>query len=172
MFSYNDLMVIASKCEMFHLSNVVIINKDEVLPEKAIDSFKTAISLEAVLKALPNVKTFRYWLPKNSLNIITTKTDKELLKIPHFLNLDKFEIIQIPDIFDIKSFYGYIKENKKTKIDLHFSDQTSNEYKTQLQTIVDEILETEKRDYKVPRIVFSPMAYSSFNKMDDLYRQN
>uniref|UniRef100_A0A914PBP8 Uncharacterized protein n=1 Tax=Panagrolaimus davidi TaxID=227884 RepID=A0A914PBP8_9BILA len=143
-------------------------NNDETIPETE----EAAVSLEVLLKVLPNVKTFEYILPNNSLNIITTKTVEELLKIPRFLSLDKFEIREIPEIFDIKSFYGYIKKNKKTKIELYFSNQISDEYKIRLQTIVDEILATEIRDFKVPRIYFSGITISSNYKMRDLYLQN
>uniref|UniRef100_A0A914QF70 Uncharacterized protein n=1 Tax=Panagrolaimus davidi TaxID=227884 RepID=A0A914QF70_9BILA len=143
-FSFNNLMVIASKCEMLYLSSVIKLNNDKIVPET--NYFKTAVSLDALFKALPNVKTFTYFLPYNSLNIITTKTAEELLKIPHFLSLDKFEIREIPEIFDIESFYSHIKENMKTKIYLVFSDQISDKYKPRLQTIVDKILETENRD--------------------------
>uniref|UniRef100_A0A914PR77 Uncharacterized protein n=1 Tax=Panagrolaimus davidi TaxID=227884 RepID=A0A914PR77_9BILA len=174
MFSLNNLMVIASKCEILHLSSVVILNNDTVVPETEEDEFyfETAISLEALFRALPNVKTFIYNLPYNSLNIITTKTAEVLLKIPHFLSLDKFEIKNIPEIFDITNFYGHIKENKKIIIHLHFSHQISDEYETRLQTIVDEILETENRNYKVPWIYFSGITSSSYEKMRVLYRQN
>uniref|UniRef100_A0A914P1Z7 Uncharacterized protein n=1 Tax=Panagrolaimus davidi TaxID=227884 RepID=A0A914P1Z7_9BILA len=173
MFSFNNFMVIASKCKMLNLTGVVILNNDEIIPETEDHLyFETAVSLEALLKALPNVKTFIYILPYNSLNIITTKTAEELCKILHFLSLDKFVIGKIPEIFDIKSFNGHIKKNNKTKIDLYFSDQISGEYETQLQTIVDEILETESRDYKVPRINFSRITLSSRVKMHALYYQN
>uniref|UniRef100_A0A914NXM4 Uncharacterized protein n=1 Tax=Panagrolaimus davidi TaxID=227884 RepID=A0A914NXM4_9BILA len=104
MFSFNDLMVIASKCEMLHLLSVVIMNNDEVVPETE----GAAVSLEALFKALPNVKTFTYKLPYDLPHnyIITTKTAQELLKIKHFLSFDKFELNEIPEIFDITSFYG------------------------------------------------------------------
>uniref|UniRef100_A0A914PTK3 Uncharacterized protein n=1 Tax=Panagrolaimus davidi TaxID=227884 RepID=A0A914PTK3_9BILA len=84
-------------------------NNDEIVPETEKDYFETAVSLEVVFKALPNVKNFTYILPKNSINIITTKTVEELLKIPHFLSLDKFEMSEIPGCFDIETFYGHIK---------------------------------------------------------------
>uniref|UniRef100_A0A914QLU4 Uncharacterized protein n=1 Tax=Panagrolaimus davidi TaxID=227884 RepID=A0A914QLU4_9BILA len=172
MCSFNDLMVIASKCEILFLSNVVVMNNNEKVPETEGDGFETAISLEALFIALPNVKTFQYLLPDNYLNITTSKTAEELLKIPHFLSLEKFGISQIPEIFDNYSFFGHIKENKKTKIELDFSYQISDEYKTRLQTIVDEILETKNRDYKVPRINFSGITNSSNVKIRALYRQN
>uniref|UniRef100_A0A914PQR3 Uncharacterized protein n=1 Tax=Panagrolaimus davidi TaxID=227884 RepID=A0A914PQR3_9BILA len=165
MFSFNDLMIIASKCEMLYLWCVAFY---ETVPKTE----ETAVSLEAIFKALPNVKAFTYFLPDNSINIITTKTAEELLKIPHFLSLDEFTIKEINEIFDIESFYGHIKKNKNTKINLYFSDQISEEYKTQLQTIVDQILETENRDYKVPWISFSGITNSSFGKMLALYREN
>uniref|UniRef100_A0A914PVB6 Uncharacterized protein n=1 Tax=Panagrolaimus davidi TaxID=227884 RepID=A0A914PVB6_9BILA len=173
MFSINNLMVIASKCEMLYLQRVVIMNNDVIVPETEEDQFyfETAVSLETLFKALPSVTDFKYYLPFNSVNIITSKTADELLKIPHFLSLDKFEISQIPEIFDIQSFYGHIKKNKKTKIELHFSDQISDEYKTRLQTIVDEILEAENRDYKVPWISFFGDTRFSREKMISLYYQ-
>uniref|UniRef100_A0A914PPN0 Uncharacterized protein n=1 Tax=Panagrolaimus davidi TaxID=227884 RepID=A0A914PPN0_9BILA len=133
--------------------------------------FETAVSFEALFKALPNVKTFTYYPPNNSLNIFSTKTAEKLLKIPHFLSLDKFGINEIPEFFDIKSFYGHIKENKKTNIELDFSGQISDKYKTRLQTIVDEILATENRDFKVPWIGFSRITSISRDKMLALYRQ-
>uniref|UniRef100_A0AC35GE41 Uncharacterized protein n=1 Tax=Panagrolaimus sp. PS1159 TaxID=55785 RepID=A0AC35GE41_9BILA len=169
MFSFNDLMVIASKCEILHLSSVVVTNNDEVIPKTEDDYFKTPVSLEALVKALPNVKTFIYILPENSSNIFTTKTAEELLKIPQFLSLDEFQTSEIPEIFDIKSFYGHITENKKTKYNLHFSDQISDAYKTRLQTIVYEIIETENRNYKVPNIVFSGMTVDFRDKIFNLY---
>uniref|UniRef100_A0A914QML3 Uncharacterized protein n=1 Tax=Panagrolaimus davidi TaxID=227884 RepID=A0A914QML3_9BILA len=58
MFSFNDLMIIASKSEMLDLSNVVVINNDEIVPKKDQFYFEAAVSLEALLKALPNVKNF------------------------------------------------------------------------------------------------------------------
>jgi hypothetical protein len=174
MFSFNDLMVIASKCEILVLSDVVVMNNDEIVPETEKDQFyfENAVSLEVLLKALPNVKSFKYILPNNSLNIITTKTAEELLKIPHFLSLDEFEIEETPEIFDIESFYGHIKKNKKTKIYLDFSRQISEAYKTRLQRIVDEIIETENRDYKLPWIDFPGITSSSCDKMCALHRQN
>uniref|UniRef100_A0A914QSR2 Uncharacterized protein n=1 Tax=Panagrolaimus davidi TaxID=227884 RepID=A0A914QSR2_9BILA len=149
-------------------------NNDEKVPETEENQFyfETAVSLEDIFNALPNVKTFRYFLPYNCVNIITSKTADELLKIPHFLSLDKFEISQIPEIFDIETFYGHIKENKKTKIHLDFSCQIYGEYEIRLQTVVDEILETKIRDYKVPRIDFPGITRSSREKMHALHFQN
>uniref|UniRef100_A0A914QZL9 Uncharacterized protein n=1 Tax=Panagrolaimus davidi TaxID=227884 RepID=A0A914QZL9_9BILA len=172
MFSLNDLMVIASKSETLNLSYVVIMNNDKVVPEIEEDYFEYAVSLETLLKALPNVKNFTYELPRNSLNIITTKTAEELLEIPYFLSLDKFDITGIPDIFDINTFYGHIKKNKKTNIQLEYFFHISDEYETRLQTIVDEILETENRDYKVPIISFPGITNSSYDKMRALFYQN
>uniref|UniRef100_A0A914R0X0 Uncharacterized protein n=1 Tax=Panagrolaimus davidi TaxID=227884 RepID=A0A914R0X0_9BILA len=147
-------------------------NNDEVIPETEDDYFQTTVSLEALVKALRNVKKFTYHVPYNSVNIITTKTAEELPKIPHFLSLDQFGISEIPETFDIQCFYGHIKENKKTQIFLGFSHKISDEYKTRLQKIVDEILKTENRDYKVPRIYFPGITRSSYDKMETLHYQN
>uniref|UniRef100_A0A914NZZ0 Uncharacterized protein n=1 Tax=Panagrolaimus davidi TaxID=227884 RepID=A0A914NZZ0_9BILA len=109
-------------------------------------------SLEKIFEALPKVKKFYFTVPFD--DFVTTNTVKELLKIPHFSNLDYFQMIFIPESFDIETFYDYIKENKKTKIYLLFSPDISEAYKTRLQTIVSKILGTQSRDFKVPYISF------------------
>uniref|UniRef100_A0A914QYP7 Uncharacterized protein n=1 Tax=Panagrolaimus davidi TaxID=227884 RepID=A0A914QYP7_9BILA len=60
MFSFNDLMVTVSKCEILCLQCVVIMNNDEIIPETEEFQFyfKTAVSLEALVKVLTNVKSF------------------------------------------------------------------------------------------------------------------
>uniref|UniRef100_A0A914P261 Uncharacterized protein n=1 Tax=Panagrolaimus davidi TaxID=227884 RepID=A0A914P261_9BILA len=60
MLSFNDLMVIASKCIRLDLQCVVIMNNDKIVPETEDNQFyfETAVSLEVLVKALPNAKKF------------------------------------------------------------------------------------------------------------------
>uniref|UniRef100_A0A914QCK9 BTB domain-containing protein n=1 Tax=Panagrolaimus davidi TaxID=227884 RepID=A0A914QCK9_9BILA len=67
------------------------------------------IPLEKILEILPYVKDFEYRIPDNSSHIITSKTVKELLRMPHFSIIRHFNLSEIPEDFDIESFYGYIK---------------------------------------------------------------
>uniref|UniRef100_A0AC35G835 Uncharacterized protein n=1 Tax=Panagrolaimus sp. PS1159 TaxID=55785 RepID=A0AC35G835_9BILA len=91
------------------------------------------------------------------MEVVTPDSVKELVKIPHFSKLNRFTLEDIPESFDIQTYYEYIKGNKKTKICLGFDNEYSDEYLALLQTIVYEIGATENRDYKFPHITIDPM---------------
>lgn len=40
---------------------------------------------------------------------VTSDTAKKLLEIPHFSNLDYFRFEDIPEVFEIETFFSYIK---------------------------------------------------------------
>uniref|UniRef100_A0A914P9S9 Uncharacterized protein n=1 Tax=Panagrolaimus davidi TaxID=227884 RepID=A0A914P9S9_9BILA len=77
------------------------------------------------------------------MEVVTPNTVKELVKIPHFSKLNIFTLEDIPESFDIQTFYEYIKGNKKTEISLGFDNEYSDDYLVLLQTIVYEIHATE-----------------------------
>uniref|UniRef100_A0A914RBB8 Uncharacterized protein n=1 Tax=Panagrolaimus davidi TaxID=227884 RepID=A0A914RBB8_9BILA len=63
-----------------------------------------------------------------------------MIKIPRFSNFEYFKLHNIPENFDINTFYEFIKENRNIKIELEFDgDEISEEYKNRIRTIVDEI---------------------------------
>uniref|UniRef100_A0A914PLH5 Uncharacterized protein n=1 Tax=Panagrolaimus davidi TaxID=227884 RepID=A0A914PLH5_9BILA len=73
---------------------------------------------------------------------------KELLQIPHFATLDVFEMENIPESFDLDTFYSYMKQNKRTKFSLSFDNSISAAYINQLEAIFNEIYESQLYDYK------------------------
>uniref|UniRef100_A0AC34FHX2 Uncharacterized protein n=1 Tax=Panagrolaimus sp. ES5 TaxID=591445 RepID=A0AC34FHX2_9BILA len=77
------------------------------------------------------------------------------------------EISFIPEAFDLDAFYGYMKKNVLTEVDLKFGGSLSDAYKARLDIIIDEIfaenkyIETEK--YKPPIIYISELdRYKAF----------
>uniref|UniRef100_A0AC34FL91 Uncharacterized protein n=1 Tax=Panagrolaimus sp. ES5 TaxID=591445 RepID=A0AC34FL91_9BILA len=103
--------------------------------------------------------------------MITSKTFKELLKIPRFATLDRFDLYAIPEVFDNESFYVHLKKNKHTKILLHFCATISEEYKARLEAIIDEIIEAKNREYKIPYITFEELDEEKERKLYSLYHQ-
>uniref|UniRef100_A0A914PY56 Uncharacterized protein n=1 Tax=Panagrolaimus davidi TaxID=227884 RepID=A0A914PY56_9BILA len=67
------------------------------------------VPLKKIIDVLPNLDIFEYYLPDNSSHIITSKTVKELLQIPHFSIINYLKLSEIPEDFDIDRFYEYIK---------------------------------------------------------------
>uniref|UniRef100_A0A914PGR7 DUF38 domain-containing protein n=1 Tax=Panagrolaimus davidi TaxID=227884 RepID=A0A914PGR7_9BILA len=108
------------------------------------------VELEKIVQIFP--EAIEIVFPFDS--IISAKTVKELLKLPNFSKLDAFRIFNIPEDFDIESFFAYIKTNKQTIIRLEFAETISEAYKARLNAVFDEIVETEGYDYKLPWIYY------------------
>uniref|UniRef100_A0AC34FG67 Uncharacterized protein n=1 Tax=Panagrolaimus sp. ES5 TaxID=591445 RepID=A0AC34FG67_9BILA len=101
--------------------------------------------------------------------MITSKTSKELSKIPHFATLDRFCLYAIPEVFDIESYYVNMKKNKHTKIGFHFCDTISDQYKTRLEAIIDEIIAAKNHQYKTPRIYLNGLDQEKKRKLYSLF---
>uniref|UniRef100_A0A914PEU8 Uncharacterized protein n=1 Tax=Panagrolaimus davidi TaxID=227884 RepID=A0A914PEU8_9BILA len=112
---------------------------------------------------------FSYLDPSRSC--ITSNTVKELLELPHFLKLYEFVFDGLPETFDVDAIFAYLKKNKYTEFILRFADSISEEYKVRLEKIVDEILQTETHDYKVPLIRFNGLDAEKYDKLGDLYER-
>uniref|UniRef100_A0AC34F4Y4 Uncharacterized protein n=1 Tax=Panagrolaimus sp. ES5 TaxID=591445 RepID=A0AC34F4Y4_9BILA len=130
----------------------------------------TLVTLEKLVEVLPKLKEFNYFTTTPPGVNITSKTVKKMLKIPHFLNIEKFSLAYIPEVFDIETFYIYMKTNKQTTFRLDFENVISHAYKNRLQAIVDEILATKNHSYKCPVITYYPFDGKKYKKMVDLQR--
>uniref|UniRef100_A0A914PCQ0 Uncharacterized protein n=1 Tax=Panagrolaimus davidi TaxID=227884 RepID=A0A914PCQ0_9BILA len=153
---YNAFMFFAEKAEKICLLVANVINNED-----------SSVALEKLIEGLPNLKDLNYYTEDDNENIITPTTFQKLLKIPHFLTLDKLTLRYIPEVADIDIFSDYIKRNKKTRIHFEFWYELSEQYKTRLQEIIDEIVETEYHEYKVPLIEFQ--GHTNYTKLRELY---
>uniref|UniRef100_A0A914P588 Uncharacterized protein n=1 Tax=Panagrolaimus davidi TaxID=227884 RepID=A0A914P588_9BILA len=78
---------------------------------------------------------------------------KELLKIKHFSKVNYIRFFGLTDTFDIETFYDYMKKNKLTRFYFVFSHPLSYAYLNRLNEIMDEVIETQNHEYKVPYMV-------------------
>uniref|UniRef100_A0AC35G2P6 Uncharacterized protein n=1 Tax=Panagrolaimus sp. PS1159 TaxID=55785 RepID=A0AC35G2P6_9BILA len=125
------------------------------------------VPFEKLIQVLPKIKEFSFTCHGASpkLSIITTRTVNELLKFPHFFKIEEFELWDIPEQFDIKTFFNFLKKNKITKSSLYFSRLISEAYKILLETIVDEIVETENHNWLIPNIHFAGIDEDKHRKL-------
>lgn len=116
---------------------------------------------------------------------ITSNTAKELLELNNFLNVEEFHISDIPETFDIETFFAYFKvglclnnnivqifnflEKKFIKFGFECITPISNAYQIRLEKIVDEVLGTEIREYKAPFISFIELDDEKWTKMYSIY---
>uniref|UniRef100_A0A914Q1V7 Uncharacterized protein n=1 Tax=Panagrolaimus davidi TaxID=227884 RepID=A0A914Q1V7_9BILA len=136
----NDLSMFTETAEDITISGVTVKNPDDSI-----------VPFEKIFEVFINAKKFRFY-SKSALPNFTSRTFNELLKIPHFSKLQFMNLENIPESFDIETFYVYMKENKTTKFYLLFDKSISAPYKIRLETINDEIRSTKVLNYKTPVI--------------------
>uniref|UniRef100_A0A914QV79 Uncharacterized protein n=1 Tax=Panagrolaimus davidi TaxID=227884 RepID=A0A914QV79_9BILA len=150
---FNDLSLLISSAEEICLENVTVKKCDSVVPLEDI----VAIA----------VKAKKIFVDKP---IITSKTMKELTKLPNFAKLYSLTLHNLSEAFDIDVFYGYMKKNTRTKFYLNFDEQISEGYMNRLETIIDEILETKQYNYKPAVINFTGLDRHKHRYLCDICR--
>uniref|UniRef100_A0A914QGS0 Uncharacterized protein n=1 Tax=Panagrolaimus davidi TaxID=227884 RepID=A0A914QGS0_9BILA len=93
---------------------------------------------------------------------------KELIKIEHFWKINYICFEGLTDNFDIKTFYDYMKKNKQTRFRLRFSYSIYTAYRNRLEEIIDEVIETQNHDYKVPFFAVPDIDHFKLSKMERL----
>uniref|UniRef100_A0A914PWF2 Uncharacterized protein n=1 Tax=Panagrolaimus davidi TaxID=227884 RepID=A0A914PWF2_9BILA len=151
--SFNDLSLIISSAEKICLNNVTVKKCDSDIPLEDI----IAIAVKA--KVISDTKP-----------TIAPKTMKELTKLANFTKLDSCTLHDLSAVFDIDTFYSYMKKNLHTKLYLTFDPQISNAFKNRLEIIVDEILETKQFNYKPPFINFYGLDWQKCRKLYQIYK--
>uniref|UniRef100_A0A914PAM6 Uncharacterized protein n=1 Tax=Panagrolaimus davidi TaxID=227884 RepID=A0A914PAM6_9BILA len=101
------------------------------------NSFKyedgTAIMLDKILGCLPKIQSIAFDLGED-ISMINHSTMKNMIKLENLKNLQRFEFSQITEIFD---------EFENTHIWFAFASNISQEYKEQLDSLIDEIIKVK-----------------------------
>uniref|UniRef100_A0AC35GW92 Uncharacterized protein n=1 Tax=Panagrolaimus sp. PS1159 TaxID=55785 RepID=A0AC35GW92_9BILA len=137
--SFNDFICFSKNVECISFINTNLKNEND-----------SNIPLEKLVETLPKLKKLSINNPDYDRYLITSETMKELIKIKHVPQIDTICFAGLTDTFDIETFYDYMKKNKHTRFYFSFSYRFSNAYLNRLEEIVDEIIETQNHDYKVP----------------------
>uniref|UniRef100_A0A914QFI8 Uncharacterized protein n=1 Tax=Panagrolaimus davidi TaxID=227884 RepID=A0A914QFI8_9BILA len=154
--SFNDFVCFSKNVEHLDLRYSNLKNEND-----------SNIPFEKIVEALPKLK--KLCVSQDSGRyLITSETMKELIKIEHFSKINYICFVGLTDIFDIETFYDYMKKNKHTIFSFRFSRQLSVAYKNRLEEIVDEIIETHNHDYEVPRFTVPDIDHLKLSKVQKL----
>uniref|UniRef100_A0A914QL16 Uncharacterized protein n=1 Tax=Panagrolaimus davidi TaxID=227884 RepID=A0A914QL16_9BILA len=66
---------------------------------------------------------------------------KNICKLKHLQYLKSFTLWNLPEIFDVEDISAFMKDHCDTKIALSFDSEISEEYKIQLNTLIDNVIE-------------------------------
>uniref|UniRef100_A0A914NXI0 Uncharacterized protein n=1 Tax=Panagrolaimus davidi TaxID=227884 RepID=A0A914NXI0_9BILA len=99
--------------------------------------------LDKILECLPsNIEDFSFWF-RNDVSIVNDSTVKNILKLQNLENLKYFYLFECPDTMSIEDLSAFIKKYENTWIFLDFASNISEEYKEQLDSLIDEIIESD-----------------------------
>uniref|UniRef100_A0A914QW60 Uncharacterized protein n=1 Tax=Panagrolaimus davidi TaxID=227884 RepID=A0A914QW60_9BILA len=142
--------------------------KVELLHSRITYNNGTKMDLENVFKALREVKKFDFFAPAIDPNV-SDVTVKKLLIQPLFVQLVEVSLMNLPSTFDMEVFYGYILQNKLTKIGLSFCRRVPRPYVNRLNEIVQEIINHRDRWYKSPCLHYREMLTETYNRLGDIH---
>uniref|UniRef100_A0A914Q6Z1 Uncharacterized protein n=1 Tax=Panagrolaimus davidi TaxID=227884 RepID=A0A914Q6Z1_9BILA len=153
--SYRDLPLLISSAEMIHFDEVVVKHEHG-----------SNVDVQKIVEIASKATLIHITRPT-----ITSKTMVELLKIPNFSTLRRFTLENVPEVFDIETFYVHMKKNKTTNFRLDFDESISDDYMKRLDEITNEVIATKEFDYKPVFIHFRELDYERWNMLEDIYYQ-
>uniref|UniRef100_A0A914QUU8 Uncharacterized protein n=1 Tax=Panagrolaimus davidi TaxID=227884 RepID=A0A914QUU8_9BILA len=155
---FNEYLMLALNVKDLAFVDVIVKNLDGTLT-----------SVEKLVEGASKLKIFGL-VTEAFHSLPSTKTFEKLLKLPHFFTLENFVWAGISEGFDIAKFYKYVKKsNTQTKFYLCFFDPLSDEYQNLLESIIDEIIETEKHEYQPPFINYAGMNHEKCEKIESIH---
>uniref|UniRef100_A0AC34F9N1 Uncharacterized protein n=1 Tax=Panagrolaimus sp. ES5 TaxID=591445 RepID=A0AC34F9N1_9BILA len=97
---------------------------------------------------------------------MTSSTFKNILQLENLKNLKSFCLIKIHEIVNVEHLSVFLKSHKEMKIRFEFHDSVSEEYKLQLDSLVDTVIEWEDAEHL---IVYDGQDDDKYDVMDDRY---
>uniref|UniRef100_A0A914Y5S4 Uncharacterized protein n=1 Tax=Panagrolaimus superbus TaxID=310955 RepID=A0A914Y5S4_9BILA len=74
--------------------------------------------------------------------MITESTAKKISNLRNLGHLSKIILLYIPEIFNVEDFSIFIKNRINTKFMLEFDNNISEQYKNQLNDLIDTLIES------------------------------
>uniref|UniRef100_A0AC34FGE5 Uncharacterized protein n=1 Tax=Panagrolaimus sp. ES5 TaxID=591445 RepID=A0AC34FGE5_9BILA len=106
------------------------------------DDDGSVVMLDKILEATINIKFFEYCFG-NDFSMINASTMENICKLKNLQQLEKFSLFGLPDIVNVKDISTFIKNRPAVKIYLSFTDEISEEYKIQLDALIDTVIKGE-----------------------------
>uniref|UniRef100_A0A914PX03 Uncharacterized protein n=1 Tax=Panagrolaimus davidi TaxID=227884 RepID=A0A914PX03_9BILA len=103
----------------------------------------TIVIFDKIVECLPtNIETF-WFIFRNDVSMVNASTMSNILKLQNLENLQDFIFYDCPDTLNVEDLSVFIKKFENTKMYLAFDGDISQEYKEQLDSLVDNIIESD-----------------------------
>uniref|UniRef100_A0AC35GP31 Uncharacterized protein n=1 Tax=Panagrolaimus sp. PS1159 TaxID=55785 RepID=A0AC35GP31_9BILA len=109
------------------------------------------VMLDKILELFPsNIFYFSFYFGKEGVSMVNDSTMKNILKLQNLQNLETFKMLDCPDTLNVEDLSAFIKKFENTEIFFCFDTNLSQEYKEQLDSLIDEVIESH-----VPKRIIS-----------------
>uniref|UniRef100_A0A914YUR1 Uncharacterized protein n=1 Tax=Panagrolaimus superbus TaxID=310955 RepID=A0A914YUR1_9BILA len=151
---YDDFKKVASFLTDFSFWRSQIINNDG-----------SVVMLDKILEITPNIKEF-YFSFWDDISMINPATMKNICKLKNLQNVESFRLFHIPEVFNVDDLSTFVKNHQNTKIVFDFVGEISEEYKIQLDALIDTVIESEVHNC---RIQYRGQNEEKYKIMNELY---
>uniref|UniRef100_A0A914Q3W0 DUF38 domain-containing protein n=1 Tax=Panagrolaimus davidi TaxID=227884 RepID=A0A914Q3W0_9BILA len=155
----DEFLFVTAKTRGFNSYDLTVVNRDG-----------KEIAFEKLVELIPEVYYLDYTF-KDDDKTVTVESVKELLKLPSLPNFRAFRLFNVPEAFDIETFFAHIKKSKGI-FQLEFAGALSVDYQSRLEAIIDELIETRTFDYIPPFISYPEMDDEKSRKLSEVCREH
>uniref|UniRef100_A0A914YEP9 DUF38 domain-containing protein n=1 Tax=Panagrolaimus superbus TaxID=310955 RepID=A0A914YEP9_9BILA len=128
---FDDFKFFASSVTEVELRMVKIVHKNG-----------SYVLLENILGAFPKIEKFTFAFNSN-ISVVTSSTLQNIINLQNLEFLHHFDFMCIPEIFDVKDFSDFIEYFDDVFCFFEFKENVSQEYKNQLDQLIDTIIESQ-----------------------------
>uniref|UniRef100_A0AC34FF13 Uncharacterized protein n=1 Tax=Panagrolaimus sp. ES5 TaxID=591445 RepID=A0AC34FF13_9BILA len=129
---FNDFKSCAPFLTDIYLQGVVIKNNEKI------------VMLDNILEMVPNVKNFHLNFDGN-FSMFDSFTMKNICKLNSFQNLESFILGNLREVLNVEDISTFVKGLPDKKIIFYFTgDELSEEFKIQLDDMIDTVINTHK----------------------------
>uniref|UniRef100_A0A914QY27 Uncharacterized protein n=1 Tax=Panagrolaimus davidi TaxID=227884 RepID=A0A914QY27_9BILA len=157
----DEFLFVTAKTGRVCFSDLTVVNRDG-----------KEIAFEKLVELIPEVYCLEHCF-KNNDKTVTANTVKDILKLHHrhIFGTCVFRLFSVPEAFDIETLFAHIKKSKGM-FQLEFADALSDDYRSRLETIIDELIEAENFDYIPPFIFYPGMDDEKCRMLSEVCREN
>uniref|UniRef100_A0A914PDD4 Uncharacterized protein n=1 Tax=Panagrolaimus davidi TaxID=227884 RepID=A0A914PDD4_9BILA len=127
------------------------------------------VPIDEIMKLIPNVTVFRWYLDKTMMSTFTSETIQNLIKAINPLILKTFCLMNIPETFDFNLFATFMDKNPLIDYELRFNIRIAREYSNMLQKFVDKKIATSTKKPFLLKIEFLRQSKESVKHLESLY---
>uniref|UniRef100_A0AC35FFU5 Uncharacterized protein n=1 Tax=Panagrolaimus sp. PS1159 TaxID=55785 RepID=A0AC35FFU5_9BILA len=101
------------------------------------------VMLDNILECFSNVEEFDFYFENDDVSMVNVSTMKNIMKLKNLGKTECFCLYNLPELLPIEDISAFFKKYEHVKIEFDFNKNISEEYKHQLDSLIDEIIECE-----------------------------